>query len=67
VTLTCAVGRFLKTFSHVKVRKIEKVGTNDPFAKVRLVYVASKISRDHTTMPQQMESCGVATRFVAQR
>jgi len=45
VTLTCVVGRFLKVFNHVKVRKIEKEGTNDPFAERRLVYVKVKQSR----------------------
>ena len=44
VTLTCIVDRFLKAFNHVKVRNIEKDGTNDPFAQGRLIYVDSKIS-----------------------
>jgi hypothetical protein len=43
VTLTCAVGRFLKAVNHVKVRKMERDGTSDPFSKVRSVYVDSKI------------------------
>lgn len=38
------MGRFLHAFNQVKVRKIEKDGTNDPFAEGRLVYVDSKIS-----------------------
>ena len=42
MTLTCAVGRFLKAFNRVKLRKIEKDGRSDPFAEGRLVYVKGK-------------------------
>jgi hypothetical protein len=37
-----------------------------PHFSVLVYLLVLQISRDHTTMPQPMESCGVATRFVAQ-